>query len=252
MGLGDERGYGYLRLDPALPGYLAARLDAATLDELRGFWAAAMMRLVDFLYQQKFQDAQLAAQLTLLELPNLLALLGWLGGELERAQIEPEQVVAVAGSIEQLLANLSRPVALARAVALRQAAARKLGDWSLAQFQNQRLGIERLLAQGSLAAAQQSAESLRQRALAAGTAAYAGADYDIAAAHFVLGRTRRRGGQAAAALTPLTEAQRRGPLRGGHPAGGGAGRQATGRGEQRTLGHSAYAPATLRRGPGRF
>ena len=209
VGLGDERGYGYLRLDPALPGYLAARLDAAALDGLRGRWAAALRQLVDFLYQQSFQDAQLAAPLTLLELPNLLALLGWLAGALAREEIGAEQVVDVAGSIEQLLANLGRPAALARAVALRQTAASKLGAWSRAQFQNQWLGIERLLAQGDLAAAQQNAESLRQRVLAAGTEAYAGADYDIAGAHSLLGRALRLGGQAADALPPLAEAQRR-------------------------------------------
>ena len=203
VGLGDDRGYGYLRLDPALPGYLAARLDVPALDELRGRWAAALMQLVAFLYQQRFQDTQLAAQLTLLELPNLLALLGWLGGELEREQIEPEQVVDVAGRIEQLLQNL------ARAVALRRDAAKKLGGWSRAQFQNQAQNIERLLAQGDLTAALGSAESLHQRALAAGTDAYAGAEYDIAMAHWLLGRALKNGGQAAAALPPLAEAQRR-------------------------------------------
>jgi len=209
VGLADFMAYNYLRLDPALPAYLAARLDDAALDALRARWAAAMMQLVGFLYQQQFQDAQTAAQLTLLELPNLLALLGWLGAQLAAEEIDAERVVDIAGSIEQLLEYLGRPAALARAVALRQAAAGKLGDWSHAQFQNQRLGIERLLAQGNLTAALENAESLRQRALAAGAAAYANAEYDIAVAHFLLGRVLKNGGQAGAALPPLAEAQRR-------------------------------------------
>ena len=61
------------------------------------------------MYQHLAQDRQLANQLTLLELPNLLALLDWLP---ENAA--PQRVVAVAGRIEQLLAELGRPGALAR------------------------------------------------------------------------------------------------------------------------------------------
>ncbi|TMQ75910.1 tetratricopeptide repeat protein [Candidatus Accumulibacter phosphatis] len=50
---------------------------------------------------------------------------------------------------------------------------------------------------------------MHARALAAGEAAYADADYDLAMACFVVGRTLRMAGNAGAALSPLAEAQRR-------------------------------------------
>ena len=70
--------YSYLRLDPALPAYLKLGQAPEQLAELEAAWAEAMIQLVDFLYQQKFKDSRMALRLTLLELPNLLALLDWL------------------------------------------------------------------------------------------------------------------------------------------------------------------------------
>jgi len=204
VGLAEQMGYRYLRLDPALPTYLLGSLPAAVVESLRQRWGEAMIALVRFLYGQKFKDAQLAAQLTLLDLPNLRALLTWLP-----THAPPEQVVAVAGRIEQLLANLGQPTALARAVAVRETAAKALGGWSGAHFENERLRIERLLNAGDLPTAYRAAAALRQRTLATGEAAYAGAAYDIAGAHWLLGRVLKRGSQARAALTPLGEAQRR-------------------------------------------
>ena len=204
VGLAELENYNYLRLDPALGSYLRRGLDAAALAALTERWAAAMRQLVGFLYQQSFQDTQMARQLTLLELPNLLALLEWLPGH-----AAPEAVVGVAGSIEQLLAELGRPGALARAAAVREEASGRLGEWGRARFEHERLAIERRLGQGDGRGALAAAEALRQRALAAGPEAYPGAAYDIAMAHFLLGRVLEMGGQAGAALEPLGEAQRR-------------------------------------------
>ena len=145
-----------------------------------------MQALVGFLYQQQFQDAQLSAQLTLLELPNLLALLTALP-----QQSDAEQTADIAGSIEQLLANLQQPQALALAVKIRQQAAATIGVWNHSQFENKRLNIERLLQQGDLPSAYQQAEALLKQALQAGATAYQNADYDMAMAHFLLGRVLR-------------------------------------------------------------
>ena len=60
-----------------------------------------MLQQVAYLYQQRSQDTQQAAQFTLQDEPNLLALLAWLPGH-----ASPEQIVDIAGSIEQLFANL--------------------------------------------------------------------------------------------------------------------------------------------------
>ena len=75
VGLAEDMGYGHLRLDPALPPYLLREMSAAEQEEVRARWAEAMSQLTRFLYQQQFKDAELSARLTLLELPNLMAML---------------------------------------------------------------------------------------------------------------------------------------------------------------------------------
>jgi tetratricopeptide (TPR) repeat protein len=146
------------------------------------------------------KDSRLANRLTLLELPNLMALLDWLRQRLEADSDIAERVADTAGKIEQLLAPLNRPQALARAVALRQRAAALLPEWGKAQFENQRLQIERLLDQGQLQAAYDQAQALLTKVQAVGPTAYPGADYDLALAHFLLGRVLSTAGQAAPAL----------------------------------------------------
>lgn len=74
------------------------------------------------LYRQLGQDAQLALQLTLLELPNMLALLAWV-----QSTLTPEQVASVAGNLESLLAQLGRPQALAQATRAREQAGAAAG-----------------------------------------------------------------------------------------------------------------------------
>ena len=204
VGLAEAMPYGHLRLDPALPSYLLGQMSAAEHEQARSRWAEGMRGLTTLLVQQRFQDAQLAAQLTLLELPNLLALLAWAQGALT-----PEEVVSLAGSLESLLSKLGRPQALAQATWAREQAAQRLGAWSHAQFESLRQGIERLLEQGRLPEAQAAAEQLLQRALAASEATYAGAAYDIAMAHWQFGRVLKTIGAAEDALPPLHEAQQR-------------------------------------------
>src|SRR3989442_10255553 len=78
IGLGTDMGYGHLRLDPALPPYLLRELSQADQEHLQARWAEGMEQLVRYLHGQQFQAALLAAQLTLLELPNVLAVLALL------------------------------------------------------------------------------------------------------------------------------------------------------------------------------
>jgi tetratricopeptide (TPR) repeat protein len=202
VGLAEAMPYGHLRLDPALPNYLLAQTDAAELPALTARWAEAMQALTGFLHQQAFQDAQLAAQLTLLELSNLLALLVWAAGALP-----PEVVVDLANSVETLLARLSHPHALAHVVSVRAAAARRLGAWSHAQYLNASKNIDRLLEQGDLPTAYTVAQHLLERSLSAGAKAYPGAAYDIACVHWQFGRVLKTGGTAEEALALLAEAQ---------------------------------------------
>jgi tetratricopeptide (TPR) repeat protein len=166
------------------------------------------MQLVAFLYEQRSKDSRLQAQLTLLELPNLLALLDRLEQRVEADSSAAEAVSNTAGSIEQLLEFLGRPQALARAVAVRERAAAVIPAWGRARFENERLLTERLLDQGQLQPAYEKAQALLAKAKAVGPTAYSGADYDLAMAHWLLGRVLRNGGQAAPAFDLHFEAQR--------------------------------------------
>jgi tetratricopeptide (TPR) repeat protein len=204
VGLAEMMPYGHLRLDPALPIYLLGQMSAAEQEQTRSRWAEGMLGLASLLYEQAFQDTQLAFRLTLLELPNLLALLEWAQGALT-----PEEVVNLAVRLETLLARLGRPQALAQATRTREQAARALDVWSHAQFESLQQGIERMLDQGRLPEARAGAEELLDRTLAAGEAAYAEAACDIAMAYWLFGRVLETTGAAEAALTPLSEAQRR-------------------------------------------
>ncbi|MCP4429171.1 MAG: tetratricopeptide repeat protein, partial [Chloroflexi bacterium] len=214
VGLAEMQEYNYLRLDPALPAYLKLDQTPEQLAELEVAWAQAMVQLVDFLYKEQFKDSRMAARLTLLELPNLLALLDWLAqlvaadGLSDEAISLAETVSRTARYIEQLLEFLGRPQALAQAVAVREKAAAVIPDWGQTRFQNERLLIERLLGQNQLQPAYEKAQALLEKAQALGPTAYRGADYDLALAHILLGRVLRKGGRAAPALDLLAESQR--------------------------------------------
>ena len=160
--------YSYLRLDPALPDYLKLGQTAEQLAEWTEVWAAAMVQLVDYLYQQFSKDRKLANRLTLLELPNLIALLDWLAGRLQSDTSLAETVSDKAGSIEQLLAPLNRPQALARAVHCGNRRHRRFLNGANARFESERLLIERLLQQGQLQSAYQRAQALLDKAKAVG------------------------------------------------------------------------------------
>jgi len=207
VGLAELQEHGYLRLDPALPAYLRLGQAPKRLAELEAAWADAMIELVYLLYEERFKDTTMAAGLTLLELPNLLALLDRLAQRVEADGASGEAVSYTARRIEQLLAALNRPQALARAVEVRQQADAALPEWGHARFNNQRLLIDRLLDQGQLQLAHEKARALLDKAKAVGPAAYDGADYDLAGAHWLLGRVLKDAGQAAPALDLLVEAQ---------------------------------------------
>jgi tetratricopeptide (TPR) repeat protein len=203
-GMAETQDYNYLRLDPALPAYLQLGMEQETFAQLEGAWAGAMQQLVGFLYQQSSQDSVLANNLTLLELPNLLALLDWLADLLAQGDSSAEMVSDIAGRIEQLLANLNRPSALGKAVKLREESAGRIPEWGHIRFQNERLLIDRLLAAGQLQPAYEKAGALLEKAK---TADYQGADYDLAMATNLLGQVLDTAGQAAPALDLFVEAQ---------------------------------------------
>ncbi len=213
VGLGEDRGNGHLGLDPALPAYLARELDDPEALEAR--WARAMAGLLGYLYRQQFKDTQQAADLTRLELGNLLGFLDW-----AETHAEPGEVMDWADRVETLVEELGLAGALDRTEAVMERTARKLEGqgWSHAVYLHQSATIDRLLEQGDLNAALGHAQDLLQRCLAAGDAAYPGADYDIAMVHAKVGRVLNMGGRADAALGYIQEARRRFEALGGDGA----------------------------------
>ena len=214
VGMAEPREYDYLRLDPALPAYLKLGQPPERLAELETIWAGAMRQLVGFLYQQMTQDSTTAFRLTLLDLPNLVALLDWLEQRLSTDPSSAEAVSETAGSIEALLARLNRPQDLSRAVAVRERAAAMIPEWGKARFENEYLLIERLLQQGQLQPAYDKARALLEKARDVGPTAYPRADYDLAMAHRMLGRVLLQGGQADGALDLFIKAQKLSELMG--------------------------------------
>lgn len=204
VGVGEDMGYGHLRLDPGLPPYLLGELTADEAEALQARWAEAMDQLIRYLYEELFKDTRLASRLTLLDLPNLLAMLEW-----SQIRWPPERVVNLAGQAERLVAELGRPQALARATRVREQAAQKLGDWSHALHLSESAHIDRLLERGELPAAHAATQQLLTKCQAFGEMAFPEAAYDIAQTYFRLGRVLRMGGEVEVALVPLAEAQRR-------------------------------------------
>ena len=191
----------YLRFDPALLGVDLAAGERETATEA---WAEAMAQEIRALYQLHDTDPNLANNLTLLELPNLLAALIHLA-----RSGAPETVVVAATRLESLVANVDRPRALTKIVELRTAASRNLPEWSHAQYLAERASIERLFGQGRGAEAAQDARALHLKCEAAGDAAYAGAAYDGAMAQITLGRALQSSGNAETAIPHLEHARER-------------------------------------------
>lgn len=204
LNLAEDRGYGHLRFDPALSHYLSGQLPASQRPLWRERWCAGMEQLLEMLYQQYFKDKARTNRLLRLELPNLLASLR------DRQQHSgPEKSAHLAGRLEQLLANLGAPAALAEVVAARERAGQALSGWSRIRFETERLRVERLRDDGSLEDALQAVRKLLRQCQEAGPEAYPGADYDLARTHLQLGKLLKLAGAAEPAVRELTESRRR-------------------------------------------
>jgi len=204
VGLAEQLPFGYLRFDPALAPTLLGEMKPEERAAARAAWAKAVAAEIDFLYQQRFEDANLARNLCALDLANLVAAL-----EHSAKAGTPERVVDLATSLEALVAPLNRPNALARAIAIRNAAAQRLGGWSHARFEAERSGVERLQEQGDYAGAVRAARALLRQADYGGEAAYPEAAYDIALIQLTLGRALEMSGAAEEGLAYIDEARRR-------------------------------------------
>ncbi len=204
-GLATPDPYNHLTLNPALCPYLRGGLDAAERAALAARWAEALAAYVNYLEQQQSQKIEIAATLTVLELPNLFALLDQV-----QAAGDAEATIGLTTSLYLLLQNAGRPRLLARVAQVRDAAAAALGEtWNHARFEAQQNRNQQILDGGRLAEAFEGAQELLQRARAAGETAYPGADYDLARACFRLARVLKTAGGSEQALPLLDEARRR-------------------------------------------
>jgi tetratricopeptide (TPR) repeat protein len=204
-GLATANPYGHLSLNPALCPFLQASLSEEEQEALTTPWLEAMAGYLGYLSQQRSQNTELAASLTLLELPNLFALL-----DRSRAGADPETTIDRATSLYSLLQALGKPRLLERVARVRDGAAAVLGEgWSHARFQASLIRIEQQLEGGQLREALAWAKQLLQQAQAVGEQAYTGADFDLAMASSLLGEVLQRAGHAQQALPLLQQAGRR-------------------------------------------
>src|SRR6185503_15207454 len=200
-GLATANPYNHLTLNPALCPYLRETIDPAERGLLTAEWVSAMSGYVEFLRWQRRENVEVAATLTLLELPNFFALLG-----LVQDAGNAEATVNLATSLYELLQPFGKPRLLAQVVDVRDAAASALGDvWNRARFWATQTHIEQQLAEGRLREGLTSAQRFLQRARDAGEQAYPGADYDLAIACFLLSRVLKTVGNSEQALPLLDE-----------------------------------------------
>jgi tetratricopeptide (TPR) repeat protein len=205
-GLATPNPYDHLTLNPALCPYLRGQLDAAQGSELTVRWVDAMRKYTGYLEeQQSSQHGELAATLTVLELPNLFALL-----EQVKRTGDAAATIDLATSLFHLLQNGGKSRLLDRVAKVRDAAATALGaTWNHASFQAQWIRIEEHLANSRLREALEGAQQLLQRARAVGEKPYPGADYDLAMACYFLARAFETAGSPEQGLPLVDEAQKR-------------------------------------------
>jgi hypothetical protein len=132
VGLGELVHHAYLRIDPALPAYQRLKLDNDAVEALRNKWGEAMEELVRYLYEQQSQKTQLAAELTRLDLMNLLALIRWASDHKP-----PSEVITLTNRLETLFSVLGVQRVLDEVVSIRTAATANLDGsvWSRATLE---------------------------------------------------------------------------------------------------------------------
>jgi tetratricopeptide (TPR) repeat protein len=208
-GLATPKRFNHLRLDPALCPYLRGRMDAVEIEALTARWVEAMRAHTRFLDGQMYQNAELAATLTVLEQPNLFSLL-----DLVQHAGDAEATIDLTTRLYRLFSLLGKPRLLKRFSQMCYAAARDLegtlGDaGNHALFEAARTHVEHQLATRRLREAFDGAQQLLQRARTAGEQAYPGADYDLAGACILMARVLKSVGGSEQVLPLLDEARQR-------------------------------------------
>lgn len=203
-GLATRNRYDHLTLNPALCPYLRGQMNDDKREVLTARWVDALWEYANFLGQQQNLNSEVAATLTVLELPNLFALLEFV----QRAG-DAEATIYLATLLYELLQVLGKPRLLqhVRQISDDAAASLERDAWSHARFAAARTRIEQDLGEGRLREALTGAHQLLLQTREAGEQAYPGVDYDQALACVVLARILKRAGGSEQALPLLNEAR---------------------------------------------
>ena len=202
-GLATPDPYNHLTLNPALCPYLRGRLRADERERLTGEWVEAMRAYTQVLVETQRQNTEIAATLTILELPNLFALL-----DLVQREGIAEATIELVSMLYELLSEAGKPRLLHRVSQVRDAEAAVLGDaWNHAQFELARIRIQQQFEDGLLREALDGAKELHERAQQAGEQAYVGSDYDLALSCVLLARVLKNLGRSELALPLLDQAR---------------------------------------------
>jgi tetratricopeptide (TPR) repeat protein len=204
VGLAEELSSAYFRFDPALAPALLADMSAEEASSAQAAWVGAMVELAQFLNRQQTRKASVAYNLARLEMPNLVAALASFA-----QSSAPEAVIDMATDVEPLIAAIGHSKALSIVMAIRTSAAQQLGTWGHAQFLAESGALDRLLDEGRYQDAVRQARGILQKARATPATAYAHAAYDLAVAHWQLGRVTWLAGGAEEALPFFAEARDR-------------------------------------------
>ena len=116
VGLAEDLGNGYLRLDPALPSYLLSNMREAEQEKAREAWNTAMEAFLRELQYSKHGE-QLLVSTMRLELSNLLLLL-----ERWRASAPAEKIIALAGVLKTILGGQRENRMIAQVIAIKEQA----------------------------------------------------------------------------------------------------------------------------------
>lgn len=204
-GLATPNRYNHLTLNPAISPYLSKQMEAAEREVLTSRWIEVMRQYANFLRQQQSLHIEVAATLTLLELPNLFLLL-----DLVQRTGDAEATIDLATTLHTLLSMLGKPRLLEHVGKVRDAAAAAMGNrWNHASFEAARTRIQQQLASGLIREAFDGAQSLLQQARSAGEGAYPNADYDLAIACIILANVLKTAGAPEHSLPLLDEARKR-------------------------------------------
>jgi len=123
--------------------------------------------------------------------------------------VSPEQAINTCRRIERLVANLGRPKVLEAAIDFRKTIARSNKLENHEEFEVKCLEIERMMNQGNIRDTLRRAQQLLAHVVNAGEDAYPTAAYNIAGAHYLVGRALQNSGSLEESLTFQKEAFKR-------------------------------------------